>query len=138
MSKQLIAGDGKYVTRFGEETEFEGELEFTDNLIIAGKFSGTIEATGNLVIDEKATCSADSVSADTVVVAGRVTGDITAPSRVEMKSGSTITGNVATKRLRIEDGVDFSGAVTMLDVEEKTPDIFSITAEEYKQMSLNA
>jgi cytoskeletal protein CcmA (bactofilin family) len=76
----------------------------------------------------------DSIAADTVVIAGKVTGDITAPSSIEMKNGSKITGNIVTKRLRIEDGVDFSGEVTMLEVEEKTPDIFSITAEEYKQM----
>jgi cytoskeletal protein CcmA (bactofilin family) len=50
-----------------------------------------------------------------------------------MKSGSKIIGNVTTKRLRIEDGVDFLGRVTMLEVEEKTPDIFAITTAEYKR-----
>ncbi|GMO43457.1 MAG: hypothetical protein Pg6C_05110 [Treponemataceae bacterium] len=134
MAKHLMTSDGKHITRFGEETEFEGELKFTDNLIITGKFSGTIDASGNLVIDEKSACKVDSIAADTVVIAGMVTGDITAPSSIEMKNGSKITGNIVTKRLRIEDGVDFSGEVTMLEVEEKTPDIFSITAEEYKQM----
>jgi cytoskeletal protein CcmA (bactofilin family) len=133
MSKHVLTSDGKHITCFGEETEFDGELKFTDNLIITGKFTGTIGAAGNLVIDEKSICRVDSIAADTVVIAGMVSGNITAPSSIEMKNGSRIMGNVATKRLRIEDGVDFSGEVTMLDVEEKTPDIFSVTAEEYKQ-----
>ncbi|MDR1786788.1 MAG: polymer-forming cytoskeletal protein [Spirochaetaceae bacterium] len=134
MAKNLIAGDGRNITRFGPETEFEGELTFTDNLIIMGKFSGAINATGNLEIDEKSTCKVDSITADRVVISGKVEGDIIAPSRVEMKSNSRITGNVTTRRLRIEDGVDFMGRVTMLEVDEKTPDIFAITASEYKAL----
>jgi cytoskeletal protein CcmA (bactofilin family) len=129
-----MTSDGKHITRFGPETKFIGELKFTDNLIIVGKFSGTISATGNLEIDEKSTCDVDTITADTIVISGKVQGDITAPSRVEMKRGSKITGNVTTKRLRIEDGVDFSGQVTMLEIEEKTPDIFSVSSAEYKQM----
>jgi cytoskeletal protein CcmA (bactofilin family) len=136
MSKSLVTSEGKHITRFGPETEFTGELKFTDNLVIEGKFSGTISATGNLEIDAKSVCSVDTITADTIVVSGQVIGNITAPSRVEMKKGSKITGNVTTKRLRIEDGVNFSGQVTMLEVEEKTPDIFSISSAEYKQLLL--
>jgi cytoskeletal protein CcmA (bactofilin family) len=133
MSK-LTTSEGKHITRFGPETEFVGELKFTDNLIIVGKFTGTISAAGNLEIDEKSVCEVDTITADTVVISGKVQGDITASSRVEMKRGSKITGNVTAKRLRIEDGVDFSGQVTMLEVEENTPDIFSVSSQEYKEM----
>ena len=34
----------KNLTVFGQETEFDGVLEFTDNLVITGKFKG--EYTG--------------------------------------------------------------------------------------------
>lgn len=134
MSKNLVASEGKHSTKFGLETDFNGELEFTDNLVITGKFAGTINATGNLFIDAKSVCQVDSITADTVVIRGQVSGNITAPSCVEMKNGSKIFGNVTTKKLRIEDGVDFSGQVTMFEVEEDTPDIFSMSAQEYKQM----
>jgi cytoskeletal protein CcmA (bactofilin family) len=134
MSKNLAASESKHSTKFGLETDFNGELEFTDNLIITGKFTGAINATGNLFIDAKSVCEADSITADTVVIRGKVSGNIMAQSCVEMKNGSKIFGNVTTKKLRIEDGVDFSGQVTMLEVEEDTPDIFSVSALEYKQM----
>jgi cytoskeletal protein CcmA (bactofilin family) len=52
---------------------------------------------------------------------------------MRFSNGSKISGNIAAKKLRIEDGVDFSGQVTMLDVEEETPDIFSMSVSEYKQ-----
>ena len=50
----------KNLTVFGQETEFDGELEFTDNLVITGKFSGKINATGNLEIDKTALCNVES------------------------------------------------------------------------------
>jgi len=134
MAKSLTASDGKNITCLGAETEFEGELTFTDNLTIEGKFSGTIAAEGNLEIAANASCLVDTITTETVVISGAVAGDISASSRVEMKSGSKITGNITTARLRIEDGVDFSGTVTMLNTEEDTPDIFAVTAAEYKEM----
>ena len=42
------------LTVFGAETEFDGVLEFSDDLIITGKFTGRINATGNLEIEKNA------------------------------------------------------------------------------------
>jgi cytoskeletal protein CcmA (bactofilin family) len=123
------------VTIFGEETDFSGELSFTDNLVITGKFSGTIKSGGNLEIAKTAVCSVDTLKSESVVIAGVVTGDITAPSRVEMQKGSKITGDVTTARLRIADDVDFHGQVTMIDRDrEISKDIFDLSPEEYKKL----
>lgn len=120
------------VTVLGQETEFSGVLEFTDNLVITGKFDGTIKATGNLKVEKSGVCKVGKMSADSILIAGVVTGDVEATSKVEMCSGSKIVGDVSTARLRIDDNVDFHGQVTML---ESPPDvdIFSVTATEYKQ-----
>ena len=48
-----------------------------------------------------------------------------------MKNGSTIQGDVTTSNLRIEDGVDFQGRVSMVESAEKT-DLFSMSSSEYK------
>ena len=42
--------DKRTLTVFGLETEFDGVLEFSDDLVITGKFNGRIKATGNLEI----------------------------------------------------------------------------------------
>ena len=60
-------------------------------------------------------------------------GDLSAKTKLEMFSGSTIVGNVETSRLRIADDVNFQGQVKMLD-EVPDIDIFSVSAEEYKRM----
>ena len=119
------------LTVFGEETVFSGVLEYTDNLVITGKFEGTIKSTGNLEIAKTAVCNVDSMSANEVLVAGSVKGNIFADSKLEMSSGSKIEGDISTKKLRIADNVDFKGKVSMFD---KLPDIdiFSVSAAEYK------
>ena len=127
-----MEGEKRNFTVLGSETEFDGVLEFTDDLKINGRFSGTIIAEGNLEIDKGATCTVDKMSANSIIISGTVTGDIEAAERVEMCSGSKVKGNVTTARLRIADNVDFEGQVTMLD-KEPDVDLFSVASEEFKQ-----
>ena len=122
----------KNITVFGKETEFDGELEFSDNLVITGKFKGRINATGELEIDKTAICDVDSIKVNSVVISGKVKGNIEAKARVEMCSGSQITGDVLTGRIRIADNVDFEGQVSMLEKEPEV-DLFSVASDEYKQ-----
>ena len=123
------------ITVLGEKTEFIGEMEFSDNLIITGKFNGKIVSTGNLKIEKTAECEVSLAEADSILIAGKIKGDIEAKSKLEICSGSHIVGDVKTARLRIEDNVDFHGQVTMLD-EMPDIDLFSVTAEEYKQATV--
>lgn len=121
----------KNTTIFGSETEFVGDLSFKDNLIITGKFNGSISATGNLEISKDAVCNVDSISVNSLVVAGKVKGDILSKQYTEMKTGSSIQGNVTTSKIRIEEGVDFQGKLAMVESAEKT-DLFSMNSVEYK------
>ena len=120
------------VTVLGQKTEFIGELEFTDNLVITGKFDGKIESSGNLKIDKTAHCQVSKIVADSILVSGGVEGDLCATSKIEIASGSRVVGDISTLRLRIDDNVDFHGQVTMLEASPDV-DIFSLTAAEYKK-----
>lgn len=121
------------LTILGLETEFNGELKFSDNLVITGKFSGTIKSTGSLVIEKKSSCTVDIATAESITVAGHVKGNLSALDKLEMLSNSRIVGNVETARLRIADNVSFYGKVKM---REQLPviDIFSVSTAEYKKM----
>ncbi|MDE6719364.1 MAG: polymer-forming cytoskeletal protein [Treponemataceae bacterium] len=122
----------KNITILGSDTEFDGVLEFTDNLKISGKFNGTIKSSGNLEIDKAAVCTVDKISAGSVVVSGTVRGDILADERIEMCNGSKVMGNIETARLRIADNVEFDGQVSMLG-KEPDIDLFSVASAEYKR-----
>lgn len=119
------------VTVFGKETEFDGTLEFTDNLIITGKFNGTIKATGSLEIEKSAVCNVDKMSAESIVVSGDITGNIEAKERVELCNGSKVKGDIRTARLRIGDDVEFEGQISMID-EVPDVDIFNVASAEFK------
>ncbi len=119
------------LTVFGQETEFDGVLEFTDNLVITGKFHGTINATGNLEIDKTAICTVDKMLAQSIVVSGQIIGNVEAQEKVELCSGSKVKGDIKTSNLRIADNVEFDGQISMLP-ENPNIDIFELASSEYK------
>jgi cytoskeletal protein CcmA (bactofilin family) len=119
------------LTVFGPETDFDGVLEFSDDLIITGRFNGKIKATGNLEISKDAVCTVDSIQVKSIVISGSVTGDINASERVEICSGASVTGDISTARLRIANNVEFEGQITMLDG-QPDENIFSVASKEYK------
>ena len=107
-------------------------LEFSDDLIITGKFNGRIKATGNLEIARDAICTVEKISAKSVVISGTVTGDIEALERVEICNGGVVKGDIVTSRIRIENNVEFEGEITMLDsIPEEN--LFASASNEYKQ-----
>jgi len=121
------------ITIFGEETEFDGVLEFSDRLVITGKFNGKIIApSGDLAIDKNAVCTVDTIDANSIVISGNIKGNMNAVERVEICSGSVVNGNISTARIRIANNVDFSGEVSMLENEPEV-DLFSVASNEYKQ-----
>ena len=120
------------LTVFGPETEFDGDLEYSDDLVITGKFSGNIKSNGSLEIARTAVCKVGKISVQSIVIFGTVIGDIEASERIEMCAGSKVSGDVSTARLRIAENVDFDGQVTMLD-EIPSVDLFSVASREYKQ-----
>ena len=75
------------------------------------------------------------MSANEILIAGNVKGNIYADSKLEMSSGGKIDGDITTKKLKIADNVDFKGKVSMLD-KPTNIDIFSVTAAEYKEAVL--
>jgi cytoskeletal protein CcmA (bactofilin family) len=128
-------GESAMVTILGTGTDFNGILRFKDALRIRGRFSGTIEATGSLYIDKGADVRTDRISVSSLVVAGTVSGAIFALDKVEMLSGSVITGDVTTSRIRIADGVLFEGRCAMTGVDEDV-EIFARPTSEIKTQLL--
>lgn len=133
MAKQQNNGN---ITVLGEETCFEGYLEFTDSLVVTGRFEGTIKSEGKLEIAKTAECEVDEMSASSILIAGSVKGNINARDRLEIRSGSKITGDIKTRKLRIAENVEYQGSVTMLD-DVQDVDVFSVLTSEFKEQLRN-
>jgi cytoskeletal protein CcmA (bactofilin family) len=54
-----------------------------------------------------------NVSAQSLTIAGQVTGNVTAQERVDLQAGARLVGDVKAARLTIADGASFKGNVDM-------------------------
>jgi len=104
---------GKLDTYIGEETFFEGTLTSKKSLTIYGGVKGKIECQGRIVVGQSGNIEADIVAND-VAISGKVVGNVTAKSKLEMASTGVIQGDVKTARLIMEDGGKFDGHCEML------------------------
>ncbi|UOF00408.1 polymer-forming cytoskeletal protein [Bdellovibrio bacteriovorus] len=93
-------------------THFEGKLSFEGTVQIGGDFKGEIFTKDTIVINEGATVLAQ-IEADTIVISGRVEGNLFARRRVIMHPPAIFKGTVTSPSLRIDEGVVFEGASYM-------------------------
>jgi len=108
--------ENKLDTVLAEDISFQGEVSFTKELMIKGRYSGKIRATGNLYIAPEADVEADIV-ADSVFVRGRVKGSINASSRVELQGKAVVIGDITAPKIVMDTGCRFDGISRM-----RTPD----------------
>lgn len=94
------------------DVEIKGTVKFTNDLVVDGKIEGEIQSSGNLTVGENARLKAE-ISTATVVVYGKVHGNITATDRVELKASAEVVGDIKAKVLSIEPGAIFVGKSTV-------------------------
>lgn len=93
-------------------TRLEGKLTFEGTARIGGEFKGEIFTRDHLVIAPGAVVVAD-IEADTIIISGRVEGNLFAHRRVIMHPPAVFKGTVTSPSLRIDEGVVFEGASYM-------------------------
>lgn len=94
------------------DVEIKGTVRFTNDLVVDGKIEGEIASEGNLTVGENARIKAE-VRTATVVVYGKVHGNIEASDRVELKASAEVVGDIKSKVLSIEAGAIFVGKSTV-------------------------
>ena len=96
----------------GKGSQVTGKIILAGTGRIEGKVEGEIAAQDTLVIGDTAVVNAQ-VSGETIVIHGRVTGDVTARQKLELRTGSKVSGNISAPRLIVEEGAIFEGQCTM-------------------------
>ena len=89
-----------------------GQLTFQGSARIEGNVDGEIHCHGTLNIGERAEVRA-KISADVVVIRGKVEGNVVAKDKVELVAPARLFGDIDTPRLVITEGVVFDGDCTM-------------------------
>lgn len=90
------------------DIEITGSIKFQTELFIDGKVEGEILSPGNLTLGEHSQVKGE-IKTRSIVVHGNVQANVTVEDRCELKGGSTLTGDLKSARLIIEDGATFIG-----------------------------
>jgi cytoskeletal protein CcmA (bactofilin family) len=88
--------------------KIKGSITFQKELVIDGTVQGRINSDGVLTIAENADIRGE-IKSKSVTVYGKVHGNITA-ERCELKSKSTMEGDLRAASLIIEEGATFIGS----------------------------
>lgn len=87
------------------------EASGSDDLRLDAVIEGAISLNcRRLTVGETAKASADVIARE-VIVYGELTGHLQAGDRIEIKKHASVTGDLTTPRILIEDGAYFKGTV---------------------------
>lgn len=102
---------GSVVSRLGASLHMKGEVTGGEDLVIEGTFEGMVQLDqGKLTIGMAAKVTADIV-ANEIVVFGNVKGNVRAKKRIKIKKDGSVTGDLITAEILIEDGAFFKGSI---------------------------
>jgi cytoskeletal protein CcmA (bactofilin family) len=94
-----------------KESRFSGQLKFAGTVVVQGEIEGELEAA-RVIIRESGVANA-RISGETVVIAGRVTGDVLARRDLEMSSSGKLSGSATAPQMRLAPGAMFRGQCTI-------------------------
>src|ERR1700675_5077560 len=95
----------------GASIEIKGKISGEEDLQVDGKIEGPVALAGQRLTVGRTGQLNSEVTAREVVVYGKVTGNLRASDRVEIKKDGSVTGDIVTARISIEDGAFFKGRI---------------------------
>lgn len=99
------------IARIGSSIRIKGEVLSGEPLVVAGHVDGTVEVNGHpLTIDAGGSLEA-TVSAHTIVVAGRASGLLTATAKVVIRETATVNADVAAPVISLSEGATVHGRI---------------------------
>jgi cytoskeletal protein CcmA (bactofilin family) len=105
---------GSAVTIIGPGVSIKGNIAFSGYLRVQGEIIGNVacnnDAQGTIVIHGPGSVTG-AIHAPNIVVGGRVHGPIHAMESLEIHEGASVAGDVRYKRLSIQAGGTFDGAL---------------------------
>jgi cytoskeletal protein CcmA (bactofilin family) len=104
------AGREGVISIIGPGMSVSGDCETEGTLRIEGTVEGTVRAGKAVVVGREGEVRGDIVTQD-AVIGGRVTGTVTAASRLELQSTCVIEGEIRARRIKLEEGGKVNGQV---------------------------
>jgi cytoskeletal protein CcmA (bactofilin family) len=103
----------------GRTLVIKGELSGAEALYIDGRVEGKINLPDHRVTIGRNGSAQANITAREVVVMGKVNGNIDCSDRVDIRSEGSVTGDVTTMRISVEDGAMLKGGIQVKSGEQK-------------------
>lgn len=100
------------VSVIGPGMKVKGDCSTDGTLRVEGTVEGGVQAAKAVVVGKGGTVRGDIDTQD-AVIAGRVSGSITAASRVELQAGCRVEGDIHSRRVKLEEGGVVDGRLEM-------------------------
>src|SRR5216684_6834727 len=90
------------------DVEIKGALKFSGELTFDGNLEGDISSEGTLTLGDNAVVKG-TIDVGSVIVRGKITGNVIAKDKIDIKAKTELFGDVRAAKLVIEEGVTFVG-----------------------------
>jgi len=103
----------------GSSLHIKGEISGSEALYIDGRVEGKITMPASRITIGRNGKVDASIHARDVVVMGTVKGNIECSDRVDIRGEGSVTGDVSTMRISVEDGAVLKGGIEVRSGEQK-------------------
>ncbi len=111
MTRQPQRESDVSVFEISKESRFSGLLKFPGTVVVLGEVEGDLDAS-RVIVRESGAVTA-RVSADSVTIAGRVSGDVLARRELEILASGKLDGSASAPQMRLAPGAMLRGQCTI-------------------------
>jgi cytoskeletal protein CcmA (bactofilin family) len=105
---------GRVDSIIGPDASLRGNYNSKNSVHVDGEIYGNLTCEESVIVGEKGMIRGNLVGR-TILVGGKIKGNITATERVELQMTSHVEGDISTPRLLIEEGAVYEGNCQMED-----------------------
>jgi len=116
----------------GRSLVIKGEVSGAESLYVDGRIEGTVNFADNRVTIGRNGVVLANITAKEVVIMGTVNGNIHCTDRLDIRSEGSLTGDVVTPRICVEDGAVLKGAIEVRAAQQQNEKTHSKASESVK------
>ncbi len=111
-SRRFTDDVGRIATIIGPDIQFVGDLKSSENMRVESRVVGDGEVSGALIVGAQCVWKGN-ISADIVIVDGRVDGNINASKKLVLLPGARVSGDIKSPAIAMAEGAVCEGKVHM-------------------------
>ncbi len=136
--RNLVMADTINKNNLSNDVEIKGSIKFANEFTFDGKLEGEVSSNdGVLTVGEHGDVRGE-VKAKSVIVMGKVHGNITVQERCELRSRSQLIGDLKAARLIIEEGATFVGKSEVTPNKGALKELGGLSREEPQKVGVGA